>query len=83
MTQYRKKPSIIEAVQYVGQLVPGVCNSCACYADGNTEPHLHTIHADQIVILAGGDWIIPETDGLHYYPCKPDIFAATYEALTG
>ncbi|WP_333757864.1 hypothetical protein [Streptomyces sp. ISBFB 2968] len=29
-----------------------------------------------------GDWIITGVQGEHY-PCKPDIFAATYEAVTG
>ena len=37
-----------------------------------------TIH-NQKAYLADGDWIIVEPDGVHHYPCKPDIFAATYE----
>lgn len=81
MAKYRKKPVVIEAEQYVeyGRLVRGMCHSRSCYSDGNTEPHVHTIHDNQIVNLAIGDFIIPEPDGVHYYPCKPDIFAATYE----
>ena len=39
-----------------------------------------TIHGDKIPVVKG-DWIIQEPDGKHYYPCKPDIFAATYEAV--
>ena len=31
-------------------------------------------------IVCPGDWIITGVKGEHY-PCKPDIFAATYEAL--
>jgi len=27
-----------------------------------------------------GDWIITDADGRHY-PCKPDIFAQTYEPV--
>lgn len=81
MTQYRKKPVVIDAVQYVecGKLVRGMCNSTTCYGSGNEAPHVHTIHDNQIVLLAVGDWIIPEPDGEHFYPCKPDIFAAIYE----
>lgn len=81
MPKFRKKPVVIEAVQYVeyGKLVKGMCNSMSCYSAGNTEPHVHTIHNSQIVLLEVGDFIIPEPDGEHYYPCKPDIFAATYE----
>lgn len=29
-----------------------------------------------------GDWIIRGVAG-EFYPCKPDIFAATYEAISG
>ncbi|GAG12165.1 unnamed protein product, partial [marine sediment metagenome] len=41
-----------------------------------------TIH-DQKVYLEPGDWIIAEPDGVHFYPCKPDIFEATYDAVDG
>lgn len=83
MAQYRKKPVIIEAVQYkeYGKLVKGMCNSRSCYSEGNMEPHVHTIHNNQIVNLEVGDFIIPELDGIHYYPCKPDIFLMTYESV--
>ena len=84
MKKYRKKPVVIEAVQYVeyGKLVEGMCNSRSCYIDDrNTEPHVHTIHKNQRVNLEIGDWIIPEPDGEHFYPCKPDIFEATYELV--
>lgn len=79
--KYRKKPVVIEAVQYTeyGKLVKGMCNSQSCYLSGNNEPHVHTIHDNQIVVLEVGDYIIPEPDGIHFYPCKPDIFANTYE----
>jgi hypothetical protein len=82
---YRKKPVTIEAVQYMeyGKLVKGMCNSRSCYSSGNVEPHVHTIHEGQTVNLEVGDWIIPEPDGVHYYPCKPDIFAETYESVEG
>ena len=81
--KYRKKPIEIEAVQYkkYGEHVRGMCNSQSCYAAGNTKPHVHTIHNSQIVLLEVGDYIIPEPDGIHFYPCKPDIFEKTYELI--
>lgn len=81
MAKFRKKPVVIEAEQYVeyGELVKGMCNSRSCFAAGNNAPHVHTIHDGQMVLLEIGDWIIPEPDGEHFYPCKPDIFKATYE----
>jgi len=84
MSKFRKKPVIIEAVQYTiyGTLVKGMCNSRSCFTDVCNKPHVHTIHDNQIVELEVGDWIIPEPDGIHYYPCKPDIFEKTYEPVS-
>lgn len=81
--KYRKKPVVIDAVQYIkhGELVKGMCNSRSCYTAGNNEPHVHTIHNNQIVNLEIGDFIILEPDGIHFYPVKPNIFEATYEPI--
>lgn len=83
MATYRKKPVEIEAEQYVeyGKLTLGMCNSRSCFSSGNDKPHVHTIHNSQIVVLEVGDWIIPEPDGGHFYPCKPNIFEATYDKV--
>lgn len=81
--KFRKISLEIEAEQYkeYGKLVKGMCNSQSCFTSGNNKPHVHTIHKGQIVNLEVGDWIIPESDGVHYYPCKPDIFEKTYEKV--
>ncbi len=83
MSRYIRKSTEIEADQYVkyGCLVAGMCNSRSCYSLGNDEPHVHTIHMNQVVYLEIGDYIIPEPDGIHFYPCKPDIFMETYEKI--
>lgn len=83
MGKYRKQPVVIEAVQYIeyGRLVTGMCNSQSCFTSGNDRPHVHTIHDNQIVNLELMDWIIAESDGIHFYPCKPDIFEATYDPV--
>lgn len=81
--KYRKKPVEIEAEQYQGVLVKGMCNSTSCYLKGHNHAnhHVHTIHNNQLVLLEKGDWIIAEPDGEHYYPCKPDIFEQTYDKV--
>lgn len=83
MGKFKKRPVVIEATQYVeyGKLIKGMCNSRSCFSAGNTEPHVHTIHESQMVNLEVGDWIIPEPDGEHFYPCKPDIFEMTHEPV--
>lgn len=85
MAKFRKNPVVIDAVQWypAGRPVSGVCRLADDPAfDGDDQPHVHTIHDNQTVALAPGDWIIPEGDGIHYYPCKPDIFEQTYEPVT-
>jgi len=76
-----KKPIEVECEQYIehGKVVEGMCNSAICFAKGNGKPHVHTIHDNQIVNLEVGDYVMPEPNGVNYYPIKPDIFAATYD----
>lgn len=76
--KFRKKPVVLEAEQYLVGL-PEPAGVCRCAIE--PRPHLHTMHEGQLVVLADGDWIMPEPDGAHFYPCKPDVFAATYEAV--
>ena len=74
--RFRKKPVLIEAEQFIGSgPVKGMCLDRECV----NAPHVHTIHDGHFTPIQPGDWIIPEPDGRHYYPCKPDIFEATYE----
>jgi hypothetical protein len=71
MAKYRKRPVIVEATQWFpGKQVPGVF-------DRRDSPYVITIHGQKTIVMPG-DWIITEPDGIHHYPCKPDIFAATY-----
>lgn len=81
--KYRKKPVVIEAWQYMPATVEHIRGVCRSSHNGTVWPsdHLHTAHEGQYVYLQNGDWIIPEPDGEHFYPCKPDIFAATYEPV--
>lgn len=78
MAKFRKKPVVIEAVRFDGMPAhdpPGVYRR-----PEDDTPYVVTIH-DQRCYLSPGDWIIPEPDGVHYYPCKPEVFAATYEPV--
>jgi hypothetical protein len=76
--KFRKKPVVIEAVQWFpGLNVDGVCNRAD--APGIANPHIHTLEGS--LIVSPGDWIITGVKG-EKYPCKPDIFEATYEQVT-
>ena len=87
MSEYRKKPVVIEAVQYTGQgshheFPPGLCrnlwSSCGFDCPDDWKPHIHTLEGRMTV--KNGDWIIKGVKG-EFYPCKPDIFEATYEPV--
>ncbi len=80
MPKFRKKPVVIEAEQYLLKKTAPI-GVCLDVRHGVDVPHVHTIHNNQAVVLAPGDWIIPEPDGIHFYSCKPDIFEATYEPV--
>ena len=88
--KFRKKPVEIMAVQFNGHNA----FSLAKWSDGVIVPSpvLEPTEANltgeylQIKTLEGtmtaivGDWIIRGVKG-EFYPCKPDIFEATYEAV--
>lgn len=78
MAKYRKKPVVIDAVQFDG--IPAHDPPGVWRRPEDDSPYVVTIH-DQRCYVVAGDWIIPEPDGVHYYPCKPDIFAKTYDAV--
>lgn len=40
-----------------------------------------TIHGQKTIVVPG-DYIMPEPDGIHFYPCKPDIFEKNYRLVT-
>lgn len=82
--KFRRKVIEIDAEQYQGEIVKGICTEPTCFInlDSNgLSHHVHTIHRNQPVQVEKGDYIIPEPNGVNYYPCKPEIFKATYEAV--
>lgn len=84
--KFRKKPIVVDAVQFVGlglanpgPLPPGVCAEGTKLRDCIAHSaHVHTLEGP--LVCSPGDWIIRGVRG-EYYPCKPDVFAATYEAV--
>ena len=82
MAQYRKKPVVIEAVQWTGQNIAEINNFALGYVQGAVNKDrsfvVGTLEGPHTASV--GDWIIRGVKG-EFYPCKPDIFEATYEAL--
>ena len=79
MPKFRKKPIVIEARRFLSTDNP---KELAKWCGGT-----HIMEGIVIPTLEGdhladwGDWIIQGVAG-EFYPCKPDIFEATYEEVT-
>ena len=79
---YRKKPVVVEAVQWTGENHAEMCEFIDSEAFDFTPRIglvIHTLEGDHHA--SPGDYIIKGVNG-EFYPCKPDIFAKTYESST-
>lgn len=88
MKKYRKKPVVIEAIQYKGEEnIKNVFKWIDLENDSREQIYLEkdellikTLEGDMKVDV--GDFIIKGVSG-EFYPCKPDIFEKTYEPVEG
>lgn len=75
--KYRKKPVVIEAEQFFeggGMPLPFAAEGVCCL--GPDGWYVQTLEGP--LHISDGDYIIKGVKG-EFYPCKPDIFEATYE----
>jgi hypothetical protein len=96
MAKYRKKPVIVEAEIYQEGMEDGfdtphevpieiyrnqsiypMCGAKGNYY-GKVYPYINTLEGKHYI--SKGDYIITGVKG-ERYPCKPDIFKLTYEAV--
>lgn len=91
MKQYRKKPVVIEAIQFTDETflevdeIEGITVYTHGIGDGDSErfglPAFASITTLEGTMTASlGDYIIRGVKG-ELRPCKPDIFEATYESV--
>ena len=89
MSEFRKRPVVIDAIQlgrspqslhdvleFIGSSKPYVVQDEANDTHAIVIPTL----AEGSLRVSVGDWVIRDEHGA-VHPCKPDIFAATYEAV--
>lgn len=79
--KFRKKPVVIEAIQYTGE------NDLTIEAWSCRKAKAMLTRAGMIIKTLEGemqvdinDWVIKGIAG-EFYPCKPDIFDKTYELV--
>lgn len=83
--KFRKKPVVIEAVQWTGsnrdEMLVHMPGKLWSYnpLDVSGAARIETLEG--IMSALPGDWVIRGVGG-EYYPCKPDIFEKTYEAVS-
>lgn len=78
---YRKKPVVIEAIQWTGANINEVLDFMKwrnASHDKHTGLVIHTLEGNHNA--SHGDFIIKGVHG-EFYPCKPDIFEKTYEVV--
>lgn len=88
--RYRKKPVVVDAVRYTRRFLwpdwfhdavsanEVVVHNTGKFAAANEECYALINTMEGTMRADEGDWIIRGVKG-ELYPCKPDIFAMTYE----
>ena len=86
--KYRKKPVIIEAIQFednsyriieIHEFMGG--DTIRVNYEDKDNPYLKIETLEGTMKASVGDYIIKGVNG-EFYPCKPDIFEKTYERVT-
>jgi len=78
--KYRRRPTIVEAEQFFPDRRPHPVGVLDHGAD-DTGRHVYTVAtANGRVAVVAGDWILTDVTGIPY-PCKPDVFSATYDPV--
>lgn len=85
--KFRKKPVEVDAIQWDGAVtadhpvtawIKAGGGKYSWTADGPQRLAIETLEG--WITASPGDWIIRGVKG-EFYPCKPDVFAATYDAV--
>lgn len=85
--RYRKKPVVVEAIQLTVDNLQEVSKWIVCCgwsvgveigSEFGVRIHISTLEG--VMSANVGDYIIRGIDG-EFYPCKPSIFAKTYEQV--
>jgi hypothetical protein len=85
--KYKKKPVVIEAFKWTGGpeqtedpewIVDAIRNGAVVIPEGLLIMEINTLEG--VMIAREGDYIIKGIQG-ELYPCKPDVFFKSYEAI--
>jgi hypothetical protein len=83
MPRYRRRPTIIEAVQFTGTNTVEIAGLLGWSYSGGEDEYCDSIIIETLngdVTVPVGEWVIKGVAG-EGYPCRDDIFRATYDAV--
>jgi len=87
--KFRKKPVVIDAVQLTWQtfdealtFLGTAMHECRRGSQQAADSWVTMRTPEGVMVANHGDWIIKGVKG-EMYPCKPDVFAMTYEPAGG
>lgn len=79
MKFYRKKPVVIEAMQWMGNNLEELRR----FAPEALRPQsMGIVTPEGVMTISEGDWVIKGVEG-EFYPCKPSVFEASYDEVSG
>lgn len=79
--KYRKKPIVVEAIRWTGKNqteIDKFCGMKVVWSKNKKTFLVLTLEGTKLATM--GDYIIKGVNG-EFYPCKPDVFAKTYERV--
>jgi len=87
MPKYRKKPVVIDAVQFDGSNFNEIYRWAVIhnkserkFFESRRDNTMGILTKEGMMTANQGDYIIRRVNG-EFYPCKPDIFETTYEKV--
>lgn len=87
MAKFRKKPVVIEAIELTKMNWDAITDLLGMenWRSGKwwanpLKNEVGIVTLEGTMVASAGDWIIKGVAG-EFYPCKPDIFAKTYESV--
>lgn len=79
--KFRKKPVVVEAIRWTGKNQTEIDKFCGMKVVWSKSKNTFLVLTREGTMLATmGDYIIKGVNG-EFYPCKPDVFAKTYERM--
>lgn len=89
MAKFKKKPVVVEAFHWTADenqkedpqwLTSRLNSSVRVINNGTPQVQMEIDTLEGTMVATPGDWIIQGVKG-EIYPCKPDIFAMTYDPV--